>query len=718
MIPTRIAFIGAGKQPTKNHLPILKKLSEKDECVLRIVCDINADTAQKAHSIFAFEEWTTDAQEIFKREDIDAVYIVGTVPMHYDYMMQALNAGKHVFVEKPPALNTEQTILAANLAQKKNKIAVAGLNRRFYASINYAKNILRDNSEIYSVEGSYNKTFLRGSYAYDSSSWITYSSIHGIDAISYIMGEEPPVSLYSTWNKAPDSIPENISALFVWGNGAHATLSSNNTAGSRMENYVIHSLGKSYACDESEITSFCENEEETKVFKSTEDPGGFLSEHVEFLKAIKEGFEPRNSIRRSVFVMYLAELIEKKHAGAIDWNPVYKLLESTKPEAITRSIESIRKRRDKINYPKILVMNPGGMKYAVAYLSEYASIVDEKSLQEMEKDECSQISAVITGIGGGNPVSDEILSILPSLKVVGVVGASVKKYNPEGILERGIPIINASSIYANAVAEFNLMQALIGIKNASRSHDVMRSGNWGILTVSSKDVLIQKIKILVGKKIPAPIRKLIRKVIPVKNNANNRVAIVSDGARGGKNLKGLTVGIIGYGEIAKKFIALLKPFECKIKVSSNHLSEKEAGQMGVVCSSLGDVLNADIVSLHRGLSEKTKKSFGKNEINSIKPGAIFLNTARGEIVDEDALISRLKKGDIFACLDVFSEEPLSPNSELRKLSNVFLSSHIGGATKETYGLAGNYVAEKVLAYLRGEDVDGLIVSKDRLATMT
>lgn len=716
MAPIRVAVIGAGKQSSKHHLPILKRLSEKGECSLVVVCDLNAATATKAKETFGFAEAATDASAVCMRADVDAVYVVGTVTMHFEFMMQALRAGKHVFVEKPPAKNTTEMLEAALLAKQSGKIAVAGFNRRFYPSINAIKHLLKDKAEIYSIEGAYNKAFLRGTYAYDSSSWITYSSIHGIDALLYLMGAEPPSELYSTWNTVPDAEPENLSALFVWPSGAHAILSSNNTAGSRMENYVVHTLGKSYACDEEKVTTFAEGEEHTKVFDAAEDSSGFYAEHLEFLGAIRGGAEPRNSIRRSVAVMHVSGLIEAKHKGPIDWTGI---LDRAENSVVSSTAPAPRlEKREVISRPSILILNPGGMKHALSELSKSAIIVYPDAIAPMPEGERRKISAIITGIGGGTEVTEEILAQLPCLRVVGVVGASVKKYNPEGILAKGVPILSASSVYADAVAEFNLLQALVGIKNASRAHDVMRRGGWGIaITGGLKQKVLGELAPRVGAVMPASLRKLIRTIIPRQNQVAASTGSEA-GARGGKNLHGLTVGLIGYGAISKKFIELLKPFACKIKVHSDHLSIQEAEAIGVVKATLADALNADIVSLHRGLSERTRGSFGASEFESLKPGAIFINAARGELVDEGALLKRLKKGDIFACLDVFAEEPLPRRSPFRKLPNVFLSSHIAGATKETYGLAGSYVAATVLAYLRGEEVSGLIDTLARLGAMS
>jgi phosphoglycerate dehydrogenase-like enzyme len=102
----------------------------------------------------------------------------------------------------------------------------------------------------------------------------------------------------------------------------------------------------------------------------------------------------------------------------------------------------------------------------------------------------------------------------------------------------------------------------------------------------------------------------------------------------------------------------------------------------------------------------------------MKPGSVLINTARGEILDTEALIERLKKNDIFACLDVFEDEPLGRNSILKRLPNVFLTSHISGSTDQLYENASAALVGKVMAYLDGKPVEGIISTEEFLANMT
>ena len=131
-----------------------------------------------------------------------------------------------------------------------------------------------------------------------------------------------------------------------------------------------------------------------------------------------------------------------------------------------------------------------------------------------------------------------------------------------------------------------------------------------------------------------------------------------------------------------------------------------------------EILNCQIVSINRGLSSRTEKSFGKFEIDLLKPGTVLINNSRAGIIDMNALIERLKKNDIFACIDVYDREPLEKNSILRKLPNVFITSHISGSTDQMYKNAAKSLVDKIDLYLNGKKVDNIILSETFLNNMT
>jgi phosphoglycerate dehydrogenase-like enzyme len=122
------------------------------------------------------------------------------------------------------------------------------------------------------------------------------------------------------------------------------------------------------------------------------------------------------------------------------------------------------------------------------------------------------------------------------------------------------------------------------------------------------------------------------------------------------------------------------------------------------------------VSLHRGLTESTRHCLGAAELAKLRPGTVLINIARGALIEPNALLARLKRGDIFACLDTYEEEPLIAAHPLRSLSNVFLTSHIAGGSSDNYAAAAVEVVRKVAAYLANDVTES--ISAERLRTMS
>jgi phosphoglycerate dehydrogenase-like enzyme len=183
-----------------------------------------------------------------------------------------------------------------------------------------------------------------------------------------------------------------------------------------------------------------------------------------------------------------------------------------------------------------------------------------------------------------------------------------------------------------------------------------------------------------------------------------------------RDLRGATVGLVGWGANARAFADLLIRAGARVAVYSEHASAEDIRAAGVEPASLGVVLASDIVSLHRGLTPGTRHSLDAAALDKLRPGAVLINVARGALIEPNALVARLKRGDIFACLDTFEEEPLPASHPLRKLSNVFLTSHIAGGSRDMHKAAGEEVVRKVAAYLEGGRVE--TVTRQRLRTMS
>lgn len=171
----------------------------------------------------------------------------------------------------------------------------------------------------------------------------------------------------------------------------------------------------------------------------------------------------------------------------------------------------------------------------------------------------------------------------------------------------------------------------------------------------------------------------------------------------GYELKNKLFGIVGMGRIGSAVAKRASAFGCKIIYYSNHRNyEAEKFYNAKKVSLKYLIKNSDIISLHIPLTNKTKNLINRDLLKMMKNTSIFINTARGEVVDEEYLISMLKKKKIFAAgLDVYENEP-EINPELLKLENVVLLPHIGSATIEARNAMSELTAKNVIAVLTGK----------------
>jgi phosphoglycerate dehydrogenase-like enzyme len=171
----------------------------------------------------------------------------------------------------------------------------------------------------------------------------------------------------------------------------------------------------------------------------------------------------------------------------------------------------------------------------------------------------------------------------------------------------------------------------------------------------------------------------------------------------GVGLQGKTLGIIGLGRIGSHVAHIAQAFGMRVLATGFTLTAERALAHGVRMASLEDLLaRSDVVSIHLRLSERSNKLIGRGELRLMKPTAYLINTSRGPIVDEAALVDALRHQRIAgAGLDVFDHEPIDPSHPLLQLDNVVCTPHIGFVTQETYEQMLGGAVENILNYLEG-----------------
>jgi len=293
--------------------------------------------------------------------------------------------------------------------------------------------------------------------------------------------------------------------------------------------------------------------------------------------------------------------------------------------------------------PSVLLTNY----YSAALLSIVKKVVPE-GFDIISLDEPTQENVIkkipradYLLVGGRTKVDANVFAIANRLKMIQRTGVGLDSIDLEAVKKTNIPVYVNPGVNARSVAEHTVMLLLAVMRNLTGVDAIIKSGIWK------------------------------KHELGIKNN----------------ELFGKTVGLIGLGSIGIYVAQMLQPFGVKIFYNKRtRLTEIEEVELKVEYCSFPDLLQkSDIISLHCPLTVETEKLIGSNQFSMMKRGVVIINTSRGKLIDEEALIRNLKteylKG---AGLDVYEQEPLSPNNELRKFENVILTPHISGITYESF----------------------------------
>ncbi|WP_026543080.1 hydroxyacid dehydrogenase [Paenarthrobacter nicotinovorans] len=269
----------------------------------------------------------------------------------------------------------------------------------------------------------------------------------------------------------------------------------------------------------------------------------------------------------------------------------------------------------------------------------------------------SEADILITG--WGCPMIDHaVLDAAPRLRYVLHAAGSVKHHVGDACWERGLQVSSAADANAIPVAEYTVAMIVLANK---RVLQIARA-----LHTTRTDVLAEQL-------------------FPDMGNYRKRV------------------GIIGASKIGRHVIRLLAPYDLEVVVADPYLSPEEAEILGVGLVSLEElVAHSDVVSLHAPSLPSTRNLMDAGLIERMRPGATFINTSRGELVDQDALLARVERGDLYAILDVTTPWVLPAGSRFYTHPNVLLTPHVAGSLgNELERMAASAVNE-ALRLSRGE----------------
>jgi phosphoglycerate dehydrogenase-like enzyme len=288
--------------------------------------------------------------------------------------------------------------------------------------------------------------------------------------------------------------------------------------------------------------------------------------------------------------------------------------------------------------------------------------VFDRHLSEDEAAEALQSFDVICTVRERMALPRTLIERLPNLKLITIIGMSLPNLDLAAATDHGVSVAHANFAnpafrnIANATPELAWGLMIATVRNLAEEHRRMREGGWQSTT--------------------------------------------------GLILCGKTLGLVGLGRIGRRMAQYAAVFGMEVIAWSQNLTEQAAAEVGVRRVEKDDLFrDADVVSIHLVLSERTRGLIGGRELGLMKPSAYLINTSRGPIVEEAALVDALASGRIAgAGIDVYDAEPPPPDHPLRSLPNVTLSPHLGYVTRETLHAFYSDTIEAVVAWLDGAPI--------------
>lgn len=298
-----------------------------------------------------------------------------------------------------------------------------------------------------------------------------------------------------------------------------------------------------------------------------------------------------------------------------------------------------------------------------------AEILDMDTRNALDwTDELKGYSAIISS---GEKFPAEVFERLDgSLELVSRYGVGTDEIDKAAASKHGVAVCNAAGTLSVAVAECAMGLILCLLRHLPSADREVRRGDWSRFFES----------------------KL------------------------GSQIEGKTVGLIGFGDIARALAKMLGGFDCRIIAYDLNWNKEAAESLGVEYTDIDTIIKeSDILSLNVPSTPQTNNMVNREFLKKMKNTAILINTARGKIVDEEALVEALTTGEIAAAgLDVFNPEPPLDDNPLLKLDNVMLLPHIGAGTIECHERAGMMSAKNVADFFDGKSVP-TILNKDYIS---
>jgi phosphoglycerate dehydrogenase-like enzyme len=280
----------------------------------------------------------------------------------------------------------------------------------------------------------------------------------------------------------------------------------------------------------------------------------------------------------------------------------------------------------------------------------------------------ARVEVLVTGWGLA-PLTADVLGRAPRLRLVAHLGGTVKALLPRETWQRGIAVTHAASANALPVAEYTLAAILLSNKQAFRLRRKYGETRDSLREWSAN--------------------------LPRLGNYRKRI------------------GIVGASRVGRRVAELLRPFDFEVLIHDPYLTPAEAAALGARLAALDELMaHCDVVSLHAPVTDATRGLIDRRRLALLRDGAVLINTARGVIVDQEALIDETRSGRIDAVIDVTEPDTLPADSPLYDIANVFLTPHIAGALGPETQRMTDVVLAEIGRFLRGEPLEYAVLAAD------
>lgn len=323
------------------------------------------------------------------------------------------------------------------------------------------------------------------------------------------------------------------------------------------------------------------------------------------------------------------------------------------------------------NKPKVCLLMTSGLEdnlFNKQARQELDEICEVLSWQPVQGPPYPDVDIVLAS--WGTPKYDkQLFEAMPSLKMVAYAAGTIKKIVSDELWSKDIKITSAAAANAIAVAEYTVATMVFLAKNIRRVANQYKDDN--------------KESFLALRDSPL-------------------------------GFNGLKVGLVGASYVGREVIRLLRSYNVTVGVYDPYLSGSEAEKVGVIKMELNQLMSwADVISVHAPKLPETQNLIGREQLQLMRDGSFFINTARGTIVDYEALAKITPQKNIEVVLDVTDpDEPLPADSPLRKLSNVFITPHIAGSRGNEQQLMGTLAVEEIKRFVNGQPLHYQVRQED------